>query len=139
MRPSRRDAIKLGAAAGAALVADVGWALPSTEATVTMPTRTMFKGLVGEVFRVSHDGSPGVDLRLAHVADLACARATGLAGHEACFTAVFHGPLAAPLAQNTYRLWNRTLGAIDLFIVPGATDTQAAYVVTVYRVVPGAV
>lgn len=150
MKTSRREAIKAGLAAGAAVVVDPGWLAarceaappgsalqPETLAADTAeewPTRGALEARTGDVFHISRNGSPIVDLRLARVGDVPCAPAAGLVGHAGCFVAVFAGPAGASIAQDTYRVENRTMAAFELFVVPGGrSDEGTTFVATFNR------
>jgi hypothetical protein len=81
-------------------------------------TRTVLNGQLNTYFRVGRKGS--AFLELVAVNDLASAAATGTAGSELSFSAVFRGPAKGRLAQQTYPLQHRTLGSLSVFLVPAA-------------------
>ncbi len=117
---TRRDLIKDGGTATAALVvlgSDVVAAAPGVAAYLR---RSTYVSLLGSTFTVA-----GHALKLAAVDDVA---GPGLAGSEAAFELVFTGP--AGLDQGTYPFRHAQLGRFELFLVPSAPGT---YVVTVDR------
>lgn len=135
MKASRRQAIKTGMAAGAALVTDLGWPITTARASDAASShlgRSSFDARVGDLFRLKH-GSTVVDLRLARVTDVPCAHRAALVGHAGCFVAVFEGPIASLVAQGTYRVENRAMGAFDLFVVPGGPGHDGATCVATFN------
>lgn len=83
-------------------------------------TRSLLTGQLQTSFGVeaARADSRRLALTLVEVADLPSAPVAGTAGSELCFSAIFSGPAAAPLAQRTYRLNHRLLGAFSVFLVP---------------------
>jgi hypothetical protein len=135
MRTSRRDLIRLGAAAAVSCFVPGRASAGPSSRTVTplkaarkaflsedpLLTRTLFSGQIDTAFRVeatSGSASRPPVLRLAGVADLPAAETIGAVGSDLCFAALFTGPKSAPLAQRTYRLHHAALGAFSVFLVP---------------------
>jgi hypothetical protein len=80
-----------------------------------------FEPCVGEAFRIEPgDGSP-VELTLAE----ATAGPWQPEGESTfAYELIFRGPAAPVLTQATYRMTHATLGAIDIFVVPLASDAE---------------
>src|SRR5262245_12150641 len=149
MRTSRRDLIRLGAAAAVACFVPEK---SSAAARVSRPlvdrargaflaenpllTRTVLGGQIDTPFRV--DGTAearGMVLRLRGVADLPSAESTGHAGDDLCFSAIFGGPARLALRQQTYTLRHATLGTFSVFLVPvGRPGKERSYEATFNRI-----
>lgn len=131
MRTSRRDLIRLGAAAAVSCLVP---GAASAAARRTPPradagrrafleedpllTRSVLSGQIDTAFRVEDGARRGAALRLRGLADLPSAGATGDAGSDLSFSALFGGPLRLPLPQRTYRLQHAALGTFSVFLVP---------------------
>lgn len=152
MRTSRRDLIRLGAAAavtcfvpgresaaGARGVTPLEAGHRALLGEDPLLTRSVLSGQIDTSFRVEAAGARGGErppvLRLRTVADLPAAETTGTTGSELCFSALFSGPLAAPLSQQTYRLRHAALGAFSVFLVPvGRPGKERSYEATFNRI-----
>ena len=97
--------------------------------------RDMFEACIGHYVRVAY-GRRSVRLWIVQVEDLPSARATQTVGHPDGFTVLLRGPLAAPLAQGTYRIDSPTLGTFSLFLVPGVVRGAMTYAAVFNRFVP---
>lgn len=83
-------------------------------------TKESFQPLVGDTFRlVSHE--PPLELKLAEIE----AR-WGRGPKREPFSLLFLGPAEPLLPQRIYRLEHRSLGALDIFLVPVGRDGAAA-------------
>ena len=80
-----------------------------------------FAALRGERFRIAPDGEPGVEVELVEVTELAREP-----GGRAPFSLVFMGGPSPPLPQQIYRVEHGDLGAIEIFLVPIASDRYEA-------------
>lgn len=144
MRTSRRDLIRLGAAAAVTCLVPGRESSGSARSVTPLEaghrallgedpllTRSVLSGQIDTSFRVEAAGARGERppvLRLRTVADLPAAETTGTTGSELCFSALFSGPLSAPLSQQTYRLRHAALGAFSVFLVPvGRPGKERSY------------
>jgi hypothetical protein len=78
--------------------------------------RSALTPFVGDTFTVHRSGKAALGLRLAGVADLP--HPAVIDNVEGQFRAVFSGPLADTLGQNTYQLRHHHFGRVDMFLVP---------------------
>jgi len=138
---TRRELLKLGTMAGmAALVPGAAWAVRSKLGSPAgsdslVPTREQLLAQLNTTFVVQPDDRPAVGLVLVEVADPAHTTALAQAG---CFRAVFRGPRALPLRQDTYVVANGALGEFPLFIVPvGRATGRALYYEAAFNRVTG--
>jgi hypothetical protein len=84
-------------------------------------TAADFAPLLHERFRIAHDVPASFDVELIEV--------TALGGGESSgrpFSLVFRGGPSPPLPQRIYRLEHEELGAIEIFLVPIASDRYEA-------------
>lgn len=151
MRTSRRDLIRLGAAAAVSCFVPGRASAGQSPRSVTplraarkaflaadpLLTRTVLAGQLDTSFQVEATGVSTVRppvLRLSGVADLPAAETTGLVGSDLCFAALFAGPKSAPLQQQTYRLHHAALGTFSVFLVPvGRPGKDLSYEATFNR------
>ena len=82
---------------------------------------TDFARLLHERFRVVPDTPAPFDVELIEVAELSGGAAAGRP-----FSLVFRGGPSPPLPQRIYRVQHEALGALDIFLVPIATDRYEA-------------
>jgi hypothetical protein len=80
-----------------------------------------FAALRGDRFRIAPDGAPGFEAELVDVSEL-----PREAGGRAPFSLVFQGGPDPPLPQRIYRVEHADLGALEIFLVPIATDRYQA-------------
>jgi hypothetical protein len=134
MRTSRRDLIRLSAAAAVSCLAPGSStagprrapaqtrAEAARRAYLTeepLLTRRLLSDHVDTAFAVDGGRRAGsASLRLRRLADLPSAQTSGLTGSDLCFSALFGGPLSVPLPQRTYRLRHAALGTFSVFLVP---------------------
>ena len=130
MTVSRREILKASAWAGAALLVPLDDAL-AQRAVRELPaeaygdvlyrlTRSAFQSALNSTFSVRSRGRLGRSqaLRLVDVSDVSAAVAAGTVGHEECFAVRFLGSGAARLGQGTYAVRHKTLGSMQIFLVP---------------------
>jgi hypothetical protein len=120
---TRRELLRLGTLAGVAALVPGGAAdasrfvmEPRGAADGPLPTRQQLQAQLNASFYVHRSNYPDLRLVLVQVADPALGR--GKAGRPDCFRALFRGPAASPLSQSTYDLVNRSLGQVEIFLVP---------------------
>lgn len=94
-------------------------------------TRSVLAGQLRTRF-VVQDRKPVV-LSLVEVGDLPSARTTGTEGSDLCFSALWSGPQAAPLAQKTYRLDHPQLGSFSVFLVPVGPSARVRYYEAIFN------
>lgn len=80
-------------------------------------TRTVLAGQLKTPFAVA-GRAKRLSLQLVDVADLPSAKASGTVGSDLSFAALWSGPGASPLPQQTYRLSHPQLGTFSIFLVP---------------------
>ena len=80
-----------------------------------------FAALRGDRFRIALDGGPGFDAALVQVSEIAREP-----GGRAPFSLVFQGGPDPPLPQRIYRVEHDALGALEIFLVPIASDRYEA-------------
>jgi hypothetical protein len=85
--------------------------------------KSAFASYLNSVFRL-YTGYSTIDVALVEVKDLMPAAATAQNGAQ-CFSLLFRGGNVA-LPQNTYRIEHPSLGAFQLFLVPGSPDDNGA-------------
>jgi hypothetical protein len=86
-------------------------------------TATSFAPAVGETFVLDAGGAGSLELELVESRLLdPDAPAQDPSGARAPFSLLFRGPAEPILPQATYRLEHRSVGAIEIFIVPIAGD-----------------
>jgi hypothetical protein len=130
MSHSRRELIKLGTLAGAAALMPFSDVLtPEVEALTVWPVRSQFLAQLKKGFTVvKPPKGKAFNLYLAAVQDVPSARTAGAVGHQDCFVLVLRADLKTPkLGQNTFRLKNAGLGALDLFLVPAGDKTTGRF------------
>jgi hypothetical protein len=131
---SRRQALKLGLAAAAALTG--GLAVAGFTSRVRQFGELGYKefaGVVGKSFQVQFKGRPSLTLRLADARPLPRPAGPYRPAGEG-FSLRFEGPPAPVLAQDTYRVENATLGSFDIFLVPiGPQQSAPTYEAVVNR------
>ena len=86
-------------------------------------TRSAFSSYLNSIFRL-YTGYSTIDVALVEVKDLMPGADTAKTGAE-CFSLLFRGGNTA-LPQNTYRIEHPSLGAFQLFLVPGGADDNGA-------------
>ena len=84
-------------------------------------TAADFAPLLHERFRVGHDVPAPFDVELIEVSELGSG-----ASSRRPFSLVFRGGPGPPLPQRIYRLDHEELGAIEIFLVPIASDRYEA-------------
>jgi hypothetical protein len=96
-----------------------------------------FSPLVGDRFKITADGNQQLDLELLEVADRSpMVNAPDGAKRQECFSMIFRGPAAHPLAQKTYPFAHPKMGKFDLFIVPvGQSGAGIEYEAVINRMV----
>lgn len=83
-----------------------------------------FEPAVGEAFTVGGEGGAKVELMLVE----AERKDAGPQAPRPSFSLLFHGPAEPLLPQATYRFEHRSLGVMEIFIVPlGGDEHGAAY------------
>ena len=86
---------------------------------------TTFAGRVGEVFRITLDGTTAIETRLITVTPAPAGWAAfAPATDRIPFSVVFRAPPGTPLPQRIYRLQHSELGTLDLFLVPIGPDAD---------------
>jgi hypothetical protein len=80
-----------------------------------------FAPLRGDRFRIAPEDSPPFDVELVEVAEI-----PREPGARAPFSLEFQGGPNPPLPQRIYRLEHHELGAIEIFLVPIASDRYEA-------------
>ena len=80
-----------------------------------------FTPLRGDRFRIAPDDSPPFDIELVEVTEI-----PREPGGRAPFSLEFQGGPNPPLPQRIYRLEHEELGAIEIFLVPIASDRYEA-------------
>ena len=80
-----------------------------------------FAPLRGDRFRIAPDDSPPFDVELVEVNEIPRGP-----GGRAPFSLEFQGGPNPPLPQRIYRLEHHDLGAIEIFLVPIASDRYEA-------------
>lgn len=86
-------------------------------------TRSAFASYLNSIFRL-YTGYSIIEVALVEVKDLAPDPAAAATGKE-CFSLQFRGGTTA-LQQNTYAMDHPALGKFQLFLVPGAPDSNGA-------------
>ena len=80
-----------------------------------------FAPLRGDRFRIAPDDSPPFDVELVEVTEI-----PREPGGRAPFSLEFRGGPSPPSPQAIYRVEHETLGAIEIFLVPIASDRYEA-------------
>jgi len=84
-------------------------------------TAADFAPLLHERFRIVHDMQASFDVELIEVSELG-----GGASSRRPFSLVFRGGPSPPVPQSIYRVQHEELGAIEIFLVPIASDRYEA-------------
>jgi hypothetical protein len=79
-----------------------------------------FAGEIGKSFRLTQADAPAIDLVLVEARGLSAGSRPP--GGRAPFSLVFLGPMAPVLPQRIYPLESPSLGRLEIFLVPIATD-----------------
>jgi hypothetical protein len=80
-----------------------------------------FRPLLGDRFRIAPDKAPALEVELVEVTEI-----PREPGGRAPFSLVFAGGPDPPLSQAIYRVEHDDLGALEIFLVPIATDRYEA-------------
>ena len=80
-----------------------------------------FAPLRGDRFRVAPDDTPPFEAELVEVTEIAREP-----GGRAPFSLVFQGGPSPPLPQRIYRVHHGALGALEIFLVPVASNRYEA-------------
>ena len=80
-------------------------------------TVATFTERLGELFRLSRDGAPDLELRLVQARSLSSGGAN-MGRRREPFSLVFRGPAQPILPQRIYALDNEALGRLEIFLVP---------------------
>ena len=86
------------------------------------PTIETFEPAVGETFTVGGEGGAKIELLLVE----AERKDAGPHAPRPPFSLLFHGPSDPLLPQETYRFEHRSLGVMEIFIVPLGRDEHGA-------------
>ena len=140
---TRRELLKGGATAGLlALLPSVSF-VASAAADRLRPrdpgellSRSTFKDLLFDDFRVERSGQLGVDLRLVAIRNLGGGKLAHYQESENAFSLRFVGPPSTSLAQDTYTLVHYRLGQFPLFLVPMGGDELPAFEAIINRQAP---
>lgn len=84
-------------------------------------TANDFVPLLRERFRVDPEGQPAFELELVEVTEI-----PREPGGRAPFSLIFQGGPSPPLPQRIYAVQHGTLGTIEIFLVPIASDRYEA-------------
>lgn len=135
---TRRAILRAGAAAVALAalpmrILDAVAAPSSTTGTNTW-TFSQWSGLVGSGFKSTLPDGSTLNLKLLSATNLMPAGSSTTSGPQD-FSLTFSGPLSPSLGQATQTIYNRAVGSVQIFLVPGTTMSNAQhYGAIVYRV-----
>ena len=85
-------------------------------------THTQFEACLDQPFHVERENADPVETQLIEV-EKRGAESPGSHMRQA-FSVIFRGPMEPLLAQRIYVLNNKTLGSLDVFLVPVGPDEQ---------------
>ena len=92
-----------------------------------LPTKEAFSRELEALFRARMDEGPEFDLTLEDVV-------VGVSNEvQESFSLRFRGPSEAPMVQHIYRLDNKALGSMNIFLVPIKKDESGLYYEAVFN------
>ena len=103
-----------------------------------MSNPALFVKRVGEVFEIERDTSGPLQVSLVEVRDLSSPQNQPSAimmpdARPDPFSLLFRGPSDHALSQGIYRFNHRSIGGMDLFIVPVAGTTDGIFYEAVFN------
>ncbi len=113
MNVTRKDFLALAAAGAATAALSPGELLGAGNGTAYLSAQ--LKNAVGQTFRVQGGSRNAVDMVLQSFVDRPDSKTTQ-------FSLVFAAPDGARLAEGTYAMTNKTLGAMSMFVTPTGTS-----------------
>ena len=90
-------------------------------------TMERFSVEVNTKFQMQYGDAQSAELELISVTDL------GSSARQIQFSAIFLGPEQAPIKQGVYHVAHKTLGGMDLFLVPIAKDQDGIHYEAVFN------
>jgi hypothetical protein len=88
-------------------------------------SRATFSRAMNTEFLISSAGSKSVKVKLVKIVDFKVVNSISLPGSgdgvaPECFSVVFRGPHSNTLEQGTYRVEHKTMGRLNMFLVPAS-------------------